>query len=147
MIAEQLRLIAITINWRLSWQRSWALIGTHHLRKTLSQRELNTDWYFATSLMLSNFPWDQPSGSLWLFSKIGALNCSSVDLKGRISLRINSENMEPVVEQQPDVIPEKRWKTYGENYRYKEDKQYLIPAREMYFVLAHKLVHINLSQP
>jgi len=33
-----------------------------------------------TSLMLSSFPKDQPSGSLWLFSNIGALNCSRVDL-------------------------------------------------------------------
>jgi len=33
-----------------------------------------------TSLMLSNLPKDQPSGSLWLFSNIGALNCSRVDL-------------------------------------------------------------------
>ena len=42
-----------------------------------------------------------------------------------------SEDMQPIVEQQPDVIPEKRWKTQGEEYRYKEDEQYVIPAKEI----------------
>ena len=35
MLAEWLRLIAITINWRLSWQRLWALIFTQLLESPI----------------------------------------------------------------------------------------------------------------
>ena len=59
LLTEWLQLIASAINWRLSWQRLWALV-TRHYRSELSD-----------SVFVSRVDWCDP-GEQWYLQKTGA---------------------------------------------------------------------------